>query len=265
LSGNRRLLVFDFDGVICNSFHDSLVTAIDTYMELVPKHNLPVSSRLSENSIFQFEEEEKEFCRRFRDLMPLGNFAHDYYVILRILEQGIFDNIKSQEDFDEFKQTCSSDMIDNYQKRFYKVRYDMQTSDPEAWAGLLPPFPGVVPAIKQLSKKFTLAIATSKDVRSVGILLKKYGLTDCFDQSNILDKDYARSKREHLATLSKRLSVDFSDISFIDDKVLHLVAVKDMGAKLYLAMWGFNTEREYEIAKSYGFRLLTLDELSNLG
>ncbi|MCD6116036.1 HAD family hydrolase [bacterium] len=259
-----KLLVFDFDGVICNSYHDSLMTSINTYIELVSEHDLPVSSKLSEKSVFEFEEREKEFCRMFRELMPLGNFAHDYYVILRIVEQNVFNTIKTQEDFDKFKKSCSPDIIDSYQKRFYKVRYDMQTNDPEAWVGILPAFTGVIPAVTKLSEKYTLAIATSKDVRSVEILLKEYDLINYFEHENILDKDYARSKREHLVTFSKKHAVDFSDMSFIDDKVLHLVSVRDLGVNLFLATWGFNTEREYDIARANGCRLLKLDELNTL-
>jgi len=258
------LLVFDFDGVICNSFYDSLMTAINTYMEIVPDHSLPMESPLKFSDVVQFEKNNREFCRQFRDLMPFGNFAKDYYVILNIMGKNLFDKIQSQKDFDVFVKTCSQEHIKEYQNLFYKIRYEMQENNPEQWANLLPAFPGIPEAIRQLSQKFMLAIATSKDKRSVNILLKKYGIESYFKKENILDKDFAKSKREHITTFSKMYSIDFSRIYFIDDKLLHLVSVSDLGINLYLAEWGFNTKREHYQAIEYGFELLHSSDLIKL-
>ena len=261
---SQQILVFDFDGVICNSIHDSLMTAVNTYIEFVDRHQLPVKEPLKPDSVLSFEQNRPEFFRRFSELMPLGNFAMDYYVFMVIIEKDIGSQIREQSDFDAVKRTIPEETLLSYSDLFYKNRRSMQEKDPEAWARLLPPFPGIADSIKSLSEQFLCAIATSKDHNSVDILLKSYGLNDYFQRQNILDKDFAASKRDHLVRFHQEHGVPFSGIHFIDDKVLHLNSVKDLGVHAYLALWGFNTQREHEIAQTEGFNLLRLEELSKL-
>ena len=264
-STRQQILVFDFDGVICNSIHDSLMTAVNTYIEFVGRHQLPVKKLLKSDSVLSFEQNHPEFFHRFSELMPLGNFAMDYYVFMYIIEKDIGSQIREQSDFEAVKKTIPEESLLSYSDLFYKNRRSMQENDPEAWARLLPPFPGIADSIKSLSERFLCAIATSKDYNSVDILLKSYGLNDYFQRQNILDKDFAASKRDHLIRFHQDHEVPFSDIHFIDDKVLHLISVKDLGVHAYLAVWGFNTQREHEIARSEGFHLLRIEDLPKLG
>jgi phosphoglycolate phosphatase-like HAD superfamily hydrolase len=112
---------------------------------------------------------------------------------------------------------------------------------------------------------FLLAIATSKDYQSVHLLLNHWGLAQYFEQRNILDKDFAGSKREHLVRFHEEHHIPFSGMHFVDDKVSHLFTVQDLGVHAYLALWGFNTPREHAIAQKSGFRLLSLADLQGLG
>ena len=118
--------------------------------------------------------------------------------------------------------------------------------------------------VREAYENYVCAIATSKDHQSVDILLRKYKLTDCFQRENILDKEFAESKRDHLTQFHEKHNVPFKDIHFIDDKVSHLIKVKDLGVQAYLAVWGFNTEREHEIALEHGFKLLRLEALGDM-
>jgi len=259
------MAVLDFDGVICDSFYDSILTACNTYINMFPGHRLPVTSALRGKEVFGFAEKNRLFAKQFHDLMPLGNFAHDYYVILNILENHAFSEIRDQQSFDTYKERCSADRIDEFQKKFYELRSSMQTQHPREWTEQNPPFPGVVSAVRALSERCTLAVATSKDFRSVAMLMESYGISGLFNAENILDKDYARSKREHLETFARQHNVEYNRIHFIDDKLLHLVSAADLGVNLYLSTWGFNTDREWAEAKSRGFSLLTIDGLQTLG
>ena len=47
--------------------------------------------------------------------------------------------------------------------------------------------------------------------------------------------------------------MDFEEITFVDDKVNHLVTVAELGVRPVLAGWGFNTPREHELARHLGF------------
>ncbi|MBN2415640.1 HAD family hydrolase [bacterium] len=260
----EKLIVFDFDGVICNSFYDSLYTAIHAYFAVHPKNRLPLDRPLPPDAVFKFEREHLDFCRMFFELMPLGNFAMDYYVALDIITTQRFSEITTQDDFITHKETIARGILDRYSDEFYTFRRRMQESRPEEWASLLPPFEIIPETIRSLASKHPLAIATSKDIRSVDILLRHYALAGCFPAGTILDKDYAESKRAHLVRFHERHGIPFERMYFIDDKVLHLVSVADLGVVCHLAAWGFNTPREHAVARDCGCRVLELEQLASI-
>ena len=177
---SEKLLIFDFDGVICNSIHDSFMTALNTYAELIPDHSLPWKKNTDPQSIFLFKKQNPLLFDQFSKLMPLGNFAEDYFIIARLLETQKVPTIQNQEDFESFKKSLPADQLRMYSETFYRNRVQMQEETPELWASLLPGFPGLQKSIPLLSKRFKLAIATSKDMRSVQILLKQYHLDKYF-------------------------------------------------------------------------------------
>lgn len=261
---SKKILALDFDGVLCNSLHDTVMTALNTYLQCNTKHNLPLQKPLTSETVIDFKNRNSEFMKKFTHLMPLGNFAKDYYVILEIINKNKYDNICSQKDFNNFRESLNDQKIKTYNNLFYRYRHSLQQNDPEAWADLLPAFPGIPHAIRKLSKNFLPAVATSKDNNSVNILLKKYGIDDLFASDNILDKDFARTKREHMIKFKKLHDLDFTDIHFIDDKISHLLQVKKLKVNTYLATWGFNTEREHKIAEEKGINLLALKDFPHL-
>jgi phosphoglycolate phosphatase-like HAD superfamily hydrolase len=261
----NTILVFDFDGVLCNSVHDSLFTALISYRDLIPGHSLPLPRNSEKEWIYPFEREHPELFDQFLNLMPLGNFAEDYFVFLRLIETGAVKSIRSQEDFDLFKESLPKERLRSYGKLFYRNRIRMQNENPDEWVRLLPGFTDVQEAVPVLSRRFLLAIATSKDYQSVHLLLNHWGLAQYFEQRNILDKDFAGSKREHLVRFHEEHHIPFSGMHFVDDKVSHLFTVQDLGVHAYLALWGFNTPREHAIAQKSGFRLLSLADLQGLG
>jgi len=261
---HRPLIAFDFDGVISNSIHDSFVTALNSYIEFKPDHKLPLTeSIVPAKRIFEFEKEHADLFAEFKSLIPMGNRAEDYYVILRIIEENRTSGIPDQETYDAFRLTLNESLREEYHDFFYQFRINLQNKDPDAWAELLPAFPGIPEIIPTLSSDFTLAIATAKDRRSVNIQLEKYGLKKCFAPENILDKDTSESKRGHLARFHESHGIPYDQIHFIDDKVLHLVSVADLGVHCYLSMWGFNSEREHAIADEHGFVKLKIDQLKH--
>lgn len=262
MNNHRPLIAFDFDGVISNSIHDSFVTALNTYIDFKPDHGLPLSGPIQPaGRIFEFEKDHPGLFDAFKSLLPMGNRAEDYYVILRIIEEEQTGTVKDQDSFDAYKKELDRSLRHAYHECFYRYRVGLQNTDPDAWAELLPAFEGIQEMVPDLSGDFTLAIATAKDRRSVDIQLDKYGLTGYFDPDNILDKDYSESKRGHLSRFHQLHGTPYDRMHFIDDKVLHLKSVADLGVHCYLAMWGFNSQREHAVARENGFTLLELNQL----
>ena len=261
----ESILIFDFDGVLCNSIHDSLFTALQAYSDAVPGHKLPWAKGTERTRIFQFEKENAGFFHQFTDLMPLGNFAQDYFVFLRLLETDSVKSIHSQNDFNTFKKTLPEEQLRSYEEIFYRNRVGMQNENPDEWVQLLPCFEGMKESIPELAHRFLLAIATSKDYQSVHLLLNHWDLAKYFSRENILDKDFAESKREHLVKFQEEHGIPYSAMHFIDDKLSHLFAVQDLGVQAYLALWGFNTVREHDLARKSGFHTLSLEDLPEFG
>ncbi len=265
MNPQKPLLVFDFDGVICNSIHDSMMTAINAYIRLVPDHRLPVRAPLSPETVFGFEKKHPDFFRRFSRIMPLGRGAEDYLTVIGLLDKGEDMQVADQSAFDGIHAAVPGNRVKEYHDEFYRVREAIREKDPALWSRGFPPFPEVIQVLPALGKRFELCIATSKDRISVEYQLNATGLSVHFAPDHILDKEAGKSKRIHLSRLQKQFRVPFSRIHFIDDKVSHLISVEDLGVHGYLALWGFNTEREKAEALSHGFTCLRLEELRLLG
>ena len=261
----ERILIFDFDGVISNSIQDSFLTALKTYIELISYHTLPWNEDINlKNFTFKFEKERLNVFNTYSRLMPFGNRAEDYFVIFKIIDEKVTLDINNQSDFDEYKDLIPSNVLLEYHKLFYRIRSSFRESNYNEWIKLRTPFQGVFNALKTLSKRFILAIASSQDKFSITLHLKSYNLSSYFKDEYILGKDFSESKQDYLIRFHEMTQIPFSNFHFIDDKVSHLLDVKDLGIQGYLALWGFNTPREHQIAESNGFTLLDLKDLPHL-
>jgi phosphoglycolate phosphatase-like HAD superfamily hydrolase len=261
----KPLLILDFDGVISNSIHDSVRTSVNAYMEVRPDHGIPLKAPLdTAESVFAFEKRHPELFARFRRLIPMGNRAEEYLVIWSLIDSGRADAVADQSGFERARQAIPLRLREAYAGRFYGLRVEWQDRDPEVWARLLPPFEGIPEALRGLKDRFGLAVATSKDLRSVHLLLRNYGVDDCFPPEWILDKEFSYSKRDHLLRLREISGLPFDRMHFVDDKLIHLQAVKDLGVHACLAQWGFNSEQEHRLAAEEGFTLLSLEAFGRL-
>ena len=120
------------------------------------------------------------------------------------------------------------------------------------------PYPGIAELLRRRAGDALLAIATAKDRRSVEALLGAYGIADLFPEDRILDKETGVSKRSHLEQLAERFAVPFPEMLFVDDKVNHLDSVSPLGVACGLAAWGYNGEREIDLALARGHRVIRL-------
>ena len=253
-----HVLALDFDGVICDSSREVFVTAVDTYADLLPESKLverllPLRKDAAAGGA---DYREAEIYQRFLDLLPLGNRAEDFGVSLRAIEDEV--TISDQDDYDGFYQTIGLEWLDRFHARFYECRERMREADVRAWRKLHLPFPGFADVLRRHMDRTRPAVATAKDARSVGLLLDDLGFEGVFEKEMILDKETGIEKTRHLTVLQERTGTDFNHITFVDDKVNHLVKVAELGVRGVLAGWGFNTEREHDLARKLGFEVATL-------
>ncbi len=254
-----RLLALNFDGVISDSAPEAFVVALRTWCALHP------GSRLRESAAAVLDEARSpssadvagcSLYARFVEMMPLGNRAEDYAVELRALEAGA--PISDQTAYDEFKSGIDSGYLREFHQRFYRVRAALSERDAAAWQRLMAAYPGVPELLRRRSGDCVLAIATSKDRRSVRKLLAVYGIDDVFPEHLVFDKEAGVSKRAHLEQLAVAHGLTPGQMTFVDDKVNHLDDVAGLGVVCSLAGWGYNGPREAVLARQRGYSVLTL-------
>lgn len=256
-----RVLAFDFDGVLCDSSREVFVVAADALADLEPTSTLlPVLRPLRDEALAGGAGFRKhELYRRFSDLLPLGNRAEDFGVALSAIEKS--RPITDQVAYDSFYAETPVTWRNLFHHSFYESRHRLRESDPQRWLALHLPYPELVAALERHRGTVIPAVATAKDARSVHLLLTELGLSHAFEPRLILDKETGVEKTVHLRELQRRTGVPFQDITFIDDKLNHLVRVAELGVRGVLAGWGFNTEREHTMAKRLGFEVAHLNTL----
>jgi len=242
-----RLLALDFDGVIADSAREAFAVALRTWGELHPRS--PLAGR----------EEDAALYAGFLELMPLGNRAEDYAVALAALEAGVA--LADQRDYDAFYAGRDPAALRAFHLRFYRVRAAWAEADPAGWLAATPAYPEVCAMLRRRAGEVELAIATSKDRRSVRRLLGAYGISDLFAEHRVLDKEAGVRKRSHVASLAQELGEPASAVTFVDDKVTHLLDVAPLGARCVLAAWGYNGVRERREAEQAGLLVCGLHDV----
>ena len=258
----NHVLAFDFDGVLSDSLLEAYLITWRISGRFDPALTPPAATLPSLAAIHAFREQHQEHWRAFNKLVPLGNRAEDYLVIHSAVARSL--RLKTQSEFNEFKAGMERSRLEEFHEEFYRERYSLAGQDHERWLALNEPYPGAREAVRALAARFKLAVATSKDARTVRELLDNWGLSGLFLPEAVLDKTAGESKRAHLSALKKIFACDFSRITFIDDKVSHLLDCLDLGVRLYLAGWGYNGETEWELARRHAIPVLTLEKLSLL-
>ena len=256
-----RVLAFDFDGVLCDSSREVFVVAVDTLADLEPDSALLGELMPLRDDALAGGDEFRghEIYIRFSELLPLGNRAEDFGVALRAIEAS--KAISGQTGYDAFYAGLPASWRDIFHRGFYEARGRLRERDLDGWLALHLPYPDLVRALDRHRGDVLPAVATAKDARSVYLLLAELGLEDLFDPRFVLDKEAGVEKTIHLGELQRRTGAPFADITFIDDKLNHLVKVAGLDVRCVLAGWGFNTDREHVEARRLGFEVAHLDDL----
>lgn len=241
-----KLLALDFDGVIADSGPEAFEVALRTYLEERPGSALRHADRAS-------------LYAAFVALMPLGNRAEDFATALAAVDAGAA--LADQAAYDAFRAAQDAGWLRAFHRRFYEVRTELSQADRAAWLALLPPYPRFLEVLRRRAGTCEYAIATAKDRRSVGILLKQYGVDDLFADELVLDKEAGVTKAAHLEHLARLRGLEPGELGFVDDKVNHLDSVAPLGVRCALAAWGYNGPREHRLARARGYRVCRLEDV----
>jgi len=253
------VLALDFDGVISDSAPESFAVALLTYTQLIASARfgdrggalasgpLPARNLVTADPLYT----------SFVDLMPLGNRAEDFAIALCALDAR--RPISDQADYDAFRSELDESWLQEFHRRFYENREAFARRDPSGWRQLMGPYPRFLDLLRRRAGDALLAIATSKDAKTVAALLRDYDIEALFPAERVLDKETGIHKDAHLRRLHETLGIAYREMVFVDDKVNHLDRVAGLGVGCALAAWGYNGKREVELALQRGYRVCTLE------
>lgn len=214
---NVLLLFLDFDGVICDSLDECILSSLYAYFKLL------LNTELTSLPI--------DYKKRFALLRPFVRNGEDYLVIQQILKDNI--RIKSQDHFDEMLYKHREKMP-FYKELFYKARNFLIQNDPGFWYSLNRIYPHMLHYLaKACASPFFYILSTKRS----DFIIK------------ILKQNKLAMPEDHILVAWDRRKLDFissvldeegcRNAVFVDDQIGHLLKNNDRRIMPYLARWGY--------------------------
>ena len=236
-----QMIVFDFDGVVCDSTDECMVTAWNAWQNWNSKQGF-------RGGVEEFTHDERV---NFRNVRPRVRGAGEYYVLMQAQEDGL--PINDQDTYDALEEKWHQ-YLPPFKKIFYEMRDRLRRENIEQWVDLHPIYENVITLMQRLHAKNSLYVATLKDKESVQIILQKHGIH--LSDDHIFDQSQITSKVQALEKFCKKTGYDKSELLFIDDNVTHLLEPKEKGYSVCLSTWSNPMDDHIEIAKLHQIPLL---------
>lgn len=221
------LLFLDFDGVVCDSLPECLVSSWTAYFHILkgvrPNH---VSTDLG---------------ARFNSMRSYIRSGEDYVLIQQLIDIG--KKVNSQQEFDSFLATLGNHTMASYKDIFYRARTELLNSDRQYWLALNRVYAHMKKELRAIDIDAPIKILSTKKVEFIIEILKANGI-----QMNPQNVCYSGAEKK-LAIISDTL--DQSGISkavFIDDQIDHIKDCTDKRIECFLPSWGFVQKEWLEIA-----------------
>lgn len=245
-----KVLTLDFDGVIADSQYECLFVGFNSYLKLNKHTKLFDGKKLTFNNFNNIRKKYKNTIKKYKNLRPYVIGAFSWYAILYIIENNI--KIKHQNQFNKVREKSIKN-FGKYVNYFYSERYSLQKKSYKKWLKLEASFKKIIDGIKRLEKRYIITIATNNNRKSIYGLLKKYKIRP----KVIADSNISLNKKKQLECIKNKLKVNFNEIHFVDDQVIHFPKLLKLGINCYLATWGYNNKRQRQEAKKLGVVMLT--------
>ncbi len=245
----NKIIGFDFDGVICDSTEECLITGYNAWLKFQNKSQFITASK-------QVSEDLAKYFRAWRGLVRT---ADQYFVVFN--SYGKNQKLKNEQDFE---QRCiqKKSLQNKYQKLFFAAREELRNKDIEYWSNLHYPYQGIADGLQRIIKIANVFMVTSgKDKPSVKIFLRHLGID--FPEEKIYDKQIAANKRTALEKIAQQTGQKLKDIIFLDDNINHIFNLKQAGCQISMAGWGYHTDEHLTKVAARGIPILDLDNWSD--
>jgi phosphoglycolate phosphatase-like HAD superfamily hydrolase len=236
------LVFLDFDGVICDSLLETLVSSWRGYYRLGKKKE-PDSMPIT-------------LLREFVKLRPYVRAGEDFILIQQLIARKI--PIRSQEDFDYQLAQQGAGRIARYKEAFYAARRDFLMKERTYWIGLNRLYPHIVPYLSSWVSSTSLYILSTKRADYIVEILSSKGIK--IDPHRVLSCEAKEKNSTILHTLEYRRR---ERALFIDDQIDHLVSdwARDPRIVGCLASWGYVQQQWLEDPRE--IEVLHPDQMAN--
>ena len=241
----RPILVMDFDGVICDSTEECVVTAWNAW---TVRSGHPGHVRTP-------AEVPEPFRSTLRQYRSYVRTAGEYLILLEVARTG--RRIDSQADYERLFEEFKSELSD-FARLFFSARDQLRTEDEDHWLDLHLVYEGIPTNLRTLSEAFDFYVVTGKDARSVQTFFDRFGLR--VSPSHVYDKDVAHDKLSAICMIAASAGQPLGSAYFLDDNVYHLLPAHRAGCHAYMASWGYHTPEQLQFAHQESIPVL---ELSN--
>ncbi len=256
---NRRILALDFDGVICDSAGECLLSAYATYVR-----------GTSSASLHDLESLVKHWRTPFYRMRPFTRDGKDYLITAYFIDKEL--SIESQADFDRESQrklpdVCKALAVTNsieLEELFQNTRRRIRAWDKVVWYRLNPLYPEMLKGLRNVRDLSSILITTSKLTDTVIKILAHHGVS--LPQSQIYGSDKVAKgvgKNSHLEKVFHMTRAAPDQIHFLDDQVSHLKAAQPLGVQCHLATWGYTTAQQQDEARQLKVTLLPQDRVAS--
>jgi len=249
---NNVKYLLDFDGVICDSRPECMVTSYNAYQRF-------------QNKNFQLNFSKQVVPTHFQDLFfeqrYLVRTGPEFKILWDYLLRNYLQDEKYYQSYNHVHNNQDSNEIVHYGKLFYDVRSIWMQKDYQKWMTYNKLYNKIIPALKQTLNKNSLYIVSSKDKKSIELICSYYQVK--LPQSIIYSKEFG--EKSDLIKKIQNIHPNFS-LVFIDDNISNIINVMHSGldVKLYLATWGYNsTECQNEAVRNQ-INLLDLDHFFDI-
>ena len=228
-----KKIIFDFDGVICDSTLECLYISYNSFMELTEQYH----RKINDINLININ-----FRKKFIQYRNLVRGASQFLQLIDFIFSG-----ENEKEIDKFlsKEDVRSHA---YKKIFYRNRLILANESFDQWLKLHTFQNEVIKYLLDTKKSNQqVLIATLKDKNSINLLLENKGIESKY--LDILDKDDIDNKLDAILLFKKKYDLEKDDIIFIDDNINHLIQLHKENYKTILATWFSNNSRQIDIAK----------------
>jgi len=221
----KKLILWDFDGVIADSIDECLITSYNAYINNEKNDNNFIRN-VSDVPL----EQQAFFYKNRKYVRPPGEYFIIHYA---------FDNHISLDNYKVFKNILdnNSEIVKEYQNLFFLNRKELKKYNQKNWLKYHKIYDNIVNNWVNLKNLFNYFIVSNKDTSSILSIMENFNLD--IDKKNVYGADFSSSKRKIIRHILHTVNIKANNVIFIDDNHHHLLDVSDLGIKLCYANWGY--------------------------